>query len=515
MARLVIVVDEFAAMLDAFGDLHALFVDIAARGRSLGVHLILCTQRPTGVVRDALLANCGLRLSLRVNNGADSVAVIGTPAAAAFPAARAGLCIVARDGGHSMLQVATTSAGDIQSVARGAHGAAAPRRPWLDPLPAVIPLGILPLPDGFAFALGVEDVPSEQRQQVNVYRPERDGGLLVLGARGTGKSTAIASIARQCRSGAALSIASSDLESAWDVLRDAALRCSRGGGSGAPQSPQLVLVDDLDSLYARIGEDYQQALVEMIGMLLRDGAAAGVYLVATAQRLPGPLQGMLALFGDCLILRMTSRQDHVMAGGEQSVFDGSARPGAGTRHGRRVQLAFSESPTGDVDAPVSEAGPGRGAGPVRGAGPGRGNAPPIRFTAGQSYLLITRAPARRTVELSAALGGTARVIELGAQPPDAPVLDARAGEPRGDEGAVIVVGDPEAWQAHWTILGTLRAHATLVFDGCSLADVRAIARRRELPPPLGPGPDRVWLCDPEGRFSRARLSGGENGGQRA
>jgi S-DNA-T family DNA segregation ATPase FtsK/SpoIIIE len=437
------------------------------------------------------------------------------PAAAAFPAAHAGLCIVARDGGHSMLQVATTSAGDIQSVALGAHGAAASRRPWLDPLPAVIPLEILPLPDGFAFALGVEDVPSEQRQQVSVYRPERDGGLLVLGAHGTGKSTAIASIARQCRSGAAVSIASGDLESAWDVLRDAALRCSRGGGFGAPEPPQLVLVDDLDSLYARIGEEYQQALVEMVGMLLRDGAAAGVYLVATAQRLPGPLQGMLPLFGDCLILRMTSRQEHVMAGGEQSVFDGSARPGAGTRHGRRVQLAFSESPTGDVDAPMRGAGPVSEAGPVRGAGPARGNAPPIRFTDGQSYLLITRAPARRTIELRAALGGKARVVELGAQSPDAPVPDARAAGPRGDEVVVIMVGDPEAWQAHWALLGTLRAHATLIFDGCSLADVRAIARRRELPPPLGPGPDRVWLCDQEGRFSRARLSGGENGGQRA
>ncbi|WP_104177287.1 FtsK/SpoIIIE domain-containing protein [Cryobacterium sp. Y50] len=63
LPRLVIVVDEFAAMLGAFPELHALFVDIAARGRSLGVHLILCTQRPAGVVRDALMANaaCAFR----------------------------------------------------------------------------------------------------------------------------------------------------------------------------------------------------------------------------------------------------------------------------------------------------------------------------------------------------------------------------------------------------------------------------------------------------------------------
>src|SRR5690606_24676261 len=86
LARLVIVVDEFAAMLDGFPDLHALFVDIAARGRSLGLHLILCTQRPAGVVKDSLLANCGLRMSLRVNNRADSTAILATDAAALIPA---------------------------------------------------------------------------------------------------------------------------------------------------------------------------------------------------------------------------------------------------------------------------------------------------------------------------------------------------------------------------------------------------------------------------------------------
>jgi S-DNA-T family DNA segregation ATPase FtsK/SpoIIIE len=519
LARLVIVVDEFAAMLDTFPDLHALFVDIAARGRSLGVHLILCTQRPSGVVRDALLANCGLRLSLRVNNGADSLAVIGTPAAAALPAARTGLCIVARDSEQRTLQIASTSASDIESVAEGWNGAAAPRRPWLDPLPAVIPLEILPPQAGFAFVLGVEDVPSAQRQRPSVYHPERDGGLLVLGAHGTGKSTLIATLASQRSAGTTVSIASSDLESAWDALRDAVLRCSRGRGAGFGEAevPRLVLVDDLDSLYARIGEEYQQALIDMVGTLLRDGPAVSVYLVATAQRLPGPLQGLLPLFGDRLILRMSSRQEHVLAGGEHSLFDGKAVPGAGTRGGHRVQLARSgalaEDSDGEAWVEASNGGSPR-------ASESRRNAPPIRFSGGESYLLVTRAPARRVAELRAALGETTRVIELGTQALDTRALDPRVTERLaldtgtaavpGAEGPMVVAGDPEAWQAQWSLLGALRARATLIFDGCSLADVRAIARRRELPPPLGPGTDRVWLCDREGRFSRASLSGGEN-----
>ncbi|MGO7983914.1 hypothetical protein ACC691_39420, partial [Rhizobium johnstonii] len=43
-ARLVIVVDELAALLARTPELHSLFADIAARGRSLGLHLLLCTQ---------------------------------------------------------------------------------------------------------------------------------------------------------------------------------------------------------------------------------------------------------------------------------------------------------------------------------------------------------------------------------------------------------------------------------------------------------------------------------------
>ena len=48
LPRLVVVVDEYRALVDRAPDLAALFGDLAARGRSLGVHLVLCTQRPAG-----------------------------------------------------------------------------------------------------------------------------------------------------------------------------------------------------------------------------------------------------------------------------------------------------------------------------------------------------------------------------------------------------------------------------------------------------------------------------------
>lgn len=85
-ASLVIVVDEFATLVQEIPDFVAGIVDIAQRGRSLGIHLMLATQRPSGSVNDNIKANTNLRISLRMLDGAESTAVIGTTDAAAIPA---------------------------------------------------------------------------------------------------------------------------------------------------------------------------------------------------------------------------------------------------------------------------------------------------------------------------------------------------------------------------------------------------------------------------------------------
>jgi S-DNA-T family DNA segregation ATPase FtsK/SpoIIIE len=131
LPRLVIVVDEFAAMMADYPQLHTLFSDIAARGRSLGVHLILCTQRPSGVVRDALLANADLRISLRVNNGADSSAVIGSDRAAELHANAKGRAWVAHGSSSAeLVQFALATPDDATAVADRWPGNYSPRRPW-------------------------------------------------------------------------------------------------------------------------------------------------------------------------------------------------------------------------------------------------------------------------------------------------------------------------------------------------------------------------------------------------
>lgn len=82
---LVIVVDEFATLVKEVPDFVAGVVDIAQRGRSLGVHLILATQRPSGSVNENILANTNLRISLRMLDSTESKTVIGVGSAADIP----------------------------------------------------------------------------------------------------------------------------------------------------------------------------------------------------------------------------------------------------------------------------------------------------------------------------------------------------------------------------------------------------------------------------------------------
>ena len=82
--RLVIVVDEFAALAAELPEFLSTLVNVAQRGRSLGIHLVLATQRPSGVLSDDIRANTNLRIALRVQDDADAVDVVGQTGPARF-----------------------------------------------------------------------------------------------------------------------------------------------------------------------------------------------------------------------------------------------------------------------------------------------------------------------------------------------------------------------------------------------------------------------------------------------
>ena len=68
MPRLVLVIDEFATLVEELPEFVRGLVSIAQLGRSLGVHLVLATQRPAGVVGPDIKANTNLRIALRVTD---------------------------------------------------------------------------------------------------------------------------------------------------------------------------------------------------------------------------------------------------------------------------------------------------------------------------------------------------------------------------------------------------------------------------------------------------------------
>ena len=239
---LVLVIDEFAALVGEVPEFVDGVVDIAQRGRSLGIHLIMATQRPAGVIKDNLRANTNLRIALRMADESDSTDVIGSAVAASFDPAVPGRGI-AKTGPGRLTSFQTGYAGgwtsdavsrpsiDIAeltfgidkkweapkqevaeeksdlgpndtarlvstlSAAASVAGIPAPRKPWLDELAEVYDLSLLRQRTDEQLVLGVVDDAEKQSQYPVYFRPDVDGHLAVYGTGGTGKSVALRSIA--------------------------------------------------------------------------------------------------------------------------------------------------------------------------------------------------------------------------------------------------------------------------------------------------------------------------------
>lgn len=80
--HLIMIADEFAELKQDQPDFMKELVSTARVGRSLGVHLILATQKPAGVVDDQIWSNSKFKICLKVQDEADSRDVIKRPDAA-------------------------------------------------------------------------------------------------------------------------------------------------------------------------------------------------------------------------------------------------------------------------------------------------------------------------------------------------------------------------------------------------------------------------------------------------
>lgn len=450
--RLIIVVDEFAALLQEHPDLGAVFTDVAARGRALGMHLILGTQRAAGVVRDALAANCPLRMSLRVGDSADSRLVIGTDAAAELPGgvASRGIVLVRRpeDREPVAARVALTGAADLRRVAMRWVAAERSRSPWLPALPERIPLAHLDhdavaIPTG-TVVLGRSDLPEQQSQPLELLNCGVERGLAILGAPGSGRTAALRTIAAQ-RDDAQW--VSRDPERAWDVIA--------AWASGAALMPSLLLCDDLDALIAGYPPEHAQQFLQRWEQLLRAGG--GTTVVVSAARAAGPIGRLIDALPRRALLRMPSRVEHLAAGGEASGFVRDRAPGRARIGGREVQFAWvgEESCAVPAEPPME---------PWR---------PQTRLTGVVSS------------------GGPALLPLLHAAHPECEVLLA------GPDRLVpsvpsILVADAETWQRNWSLWQRVRAEGEALIRAEQPGDLRQLAGVRELPPFARPHVGRAW-----------------------
>lgn len=250
LPRLVLVIDEFAALVAELPDFVAGLVDIGRRGRSLGVHLVLATQRPAGVVTADIRANTNLRIALRVTDADESTDVLDSPEAAHIPQSIPGRCYVrsgaaapfavqtARIGGRrpgaraevtlskpttavvpvpwELLGRALPTAGEpeddteivtdlavlVRAVGEAAARAGIPRQrsPWLDPLPDRVRVSLRTAAGGSVvdvppIEFGVTDLPEVQSRQALSLDLTEGGHVYIAGASQSGRSTALRTLA--------------------------------------------------------------------------------------------------------------------------------------------------------------------------------------------------------------------------------------------------------------------------------------------------------------------------------
>jgi DNA segregation ATPase FtsK/SpoIIIE, S-DNA-T family len=236
LPRVIVVIDEFAELARSHPDLLDQFVSVSSVGRGLGLHLVLGTQSPEGVVSHKIRHNVGVRVCLRVAKPEASRDVIEVGDAARIDDQIPGRAIIRL--GDRLTECQTAWVGwptgaearrtdvTITDFSFAVLGAAAPRartqrslstdlhdivravrdaaskasaapvwRPWRDALPDTIDRSderLAPLDDGLL--IGLEDRPATQDQEPFGWVPQT-GSLLAVGGPRSGRSTLARTIA--------------------------------------------------------------------------------------------------------------------------------------------------------------------------------------------------------------------------------------------------------------------------------------------------------------------------------
>ena len=138
LARMLVVVDEFATLAATQEELLEHLLRLAAQGRSLGMHLILATQHPHGALSTSITANAALRVCLRMLDASEGAPLLGHGDLPDLPRAPGFLCLSTQRG-HFRCPYAGTaqeSAVWIDACVKAAQALPPCQSPWLTPPPA-------------------------------------------------------------------------------------------------------------------------------------------------------------------------------------------------------------------------------------------------------------------------------------------------------------------------------------------------------------------------------------------
>jgi hypothetical protein len=293
--RLAIVIDEVHEFLRQFPEAHDLLADIARRGRSLGVHLVLAAQHPSGALRDSVLANIPVRICLAMNTLHDVIQVLGRATSVA-PAR--GRCLVTLGDGL-VYDVHVPSVDSVTLTQFSRERLHAP--PWQPALTRPVAR------EGRA-GFGLVDDVGNACYRIAHWQPS-DGDVAIIGDRGSGRTETLRALV--------------DGHSATWVKGARELDLNAG----------IVVIDDLDRMVDSMTPIEASAFLDAIRRV-RQASSPVVILVSSKQPLPralGPVRHVVTL-------RTPTLEAHRATGAPPETFDPSSAPGVGTWRGLRFAL---------------------------------------------------------------------------------------------------------------------------------------------------------------------------------
>lgn len=340
LARLLVVFDEFRIFSHELPETMDELMRLATLGRSLGLHLVLATQRPQGVVTADIRANIGSILTLRLRSGDESRDLVGTDEAGAISRELPGRGILRRPGedprpfqavqltpaeapvlllpetGPSPAQrvpLQPPSAGALVTALQQAAESKGRRRrhtPIQPPLPEELDdVGVRELTgaeEGQA-VLGLIDDPAGQRRTALTRDLERPRSLALLGEGESGGREALVALTRQLLSGppggrlhlldgdrslkefadhprVSSWVAEEHLAEAEHLLEKLKEELHRRRAGGVLPAAEILLMSGHGQWHAAAQTSGPTSLDHALGTLISEGSAAGISAVIAGGR---------------------------------------------------------------------------------------------------------------------------------------------------------------------------------------------------------------------------------------